>query len=136
MIKNIYVFGATSKIAEETIKNFTNDNANFYLVGRNNSKLEIVKNDLIARGADTVHTEVCDALEYEKHKSSLKNAVDKLGNIDLVFIAHGTLPDNEEIRNNPEKLLEEFNINCNSTLSLSSVASEYFESEGKGTLAV
>jgi hypothetical protein len=136
MINNIYVFGATSKIAEETIKNFAKDGAKFYLVGRNNEKLEIVKNDLLARGAKGVITETLDALDYSKHQTSIENASDKMGNIDLVYIAHGTLPDNEDIRNNPEKLLEEFNINCNSTLSLCSVASKYFESQGKGTLAV
>lgn len=136
MIKNIYVFGATSKIAEETIKHFAKDNANFYLVGRNKEKLEIVKNDLVARGAVSVNVEECDALDFDQHKSSIYKAADTMGNIDLIYIAHGTLPNNEAIRNNPEKLLEEFNINCNSTLSICSVASEYFESQGKGTLAV
>ena len=29
MIKNIYIFGATSKIAEETAKNYAKDKANF-----------------------------------------------------------------------------------------------------------
>jgi len=136
MIKNIYVFGATSKIAEETIKHFAKDKSSFYLVARNSDKLEIVKKDLISRGAVSVHTENCDALEYDKHKSTIENAAQVMGNIDLVYIAHGTLPDNEGIRNNQANLLEEFNINCNSTLSLCSAASDYFEKEGKGTLAV
>lgn len=136
MIKNIYVFGATSKIAEETIKHFAKDGANFFLVGRDFAKLEIVKKDLIARGSKKIVLEECDALDWEKHETTLTNADKELGQIDLFFVAHGTLPDNEGIRNTPSKVLEEFNINCNSIISLCTVASKYFEEKGKGTIAV
>jgi short-subunit dehydrogenase len=136
MIKNIYIFGATSKIAEETAKNFAKDGANFYLIGRDLSKLEIVKKDLLARGAGKLELEQCDALDWEKHHTSLENADKALGQIDLVFIAYGTLPNNEAIRHSTEKVLEEFNINCNSIISLCTVASKYFEEKGSGTIAV
>jgi len=136
MINNIYMFGATSSIAEETLKNYAKDGANFYLVGRNLNKLEIVKNDLSARGAGDIMTEQCDALEWDKHESTLINADKNLGQIDLVYIAHGTLPDNEIIRNDHTKVIEEFNINCTSVISLCTIASKYFEEKGKGTIAV
>lgn len=136
MIKNIYVFGATSNIAEETLRNFAKDSVNFYLVGRNNDKLEIVKNDLLARGANNIYTEECDALDWDKHKSTMTNADNKLGQLDLVYIAHGTLPDNEAIRNNQMEVIKEFNINCTSVISLCTLASEYFEEKGSGTIAV
>lgn len=136
MIKNIYIFGATSKIAEETAKNYAKDKANFYLVGRDLSKLEIVKKDLIARGAGSIGLESCDALDWSKHKTTIENADKELGQIDLILVAHGTLPDNEEIRNNHEKVIEEFNINCTSIISICTIASTYFESKGEGTIAV
>lgn len=136
MIKNIYVFGATSSIAEETLKNFAKDGANFYLVGRDSAKLEIVKNDLSSRGAGTISTEQCDALDWEKHRSTITNADKAIGQVDLVFIAHGTLPDNELVRNDQMEVIKEFNINCTSVISLCTVASNYFEEKGKGTIAV
>lgn len=136
MIKNIYVFGATSKIAEETLKNYAKDGANLYLVGRDIDKIEIVKKDLIARGAGKILVETCEALNWEKHPITIKNANESIGQLDLIFIAHGTLPDNEQIRNNQMKVIEEFNINCTSVISLCTVASEYLESKGKGTIAV
>lgn len=136
MIKNIYVFGATSKIAEETLKNYAKDGANFYLVGRDTNKLEIVKKDLTARGAGKTEIEACDALDWEKHPLTISNADKTIGQLDLVYIAHGTLPDNEGIRNNQMKVIEEFNINCTSVISLCTVASEYFEEKGKGIIAV
>lgn len=136
MIKNIYVFGATSKIAEETIKNYAKDNACFYLVGRDLSKIEIVKKDLIARGAEKVCIETCDALDWGKHQTTIENADRELGQLDLILIAHGTLPDNEGIRNNHIKVIEEFNINCTSIISLCTLASTYFEKKCKGTIAV
>lgn len=136
MIKNIYVFGATSNIAEETLKNYAKDAANFYLVGRDNAKLEIVKNDLLARGAGNIQTEQCDALDWDKHESTITNADKQLGQLDLIYIAHGTLPDTEAIRNKQMEVIKEFNINCTSVISLCTIASDYFEKKGSGTIAV
>src|SRR5690606_34438546 len=121
MIKNIYVFGASSSIAEETLKNFAKDGANFYLVGRDIAKLEIVQKDLTSRGAGKVSIEQCDALDWEKHKSTIINADKAIGQLDLVFIAHGTLPDNELVRNDQMEVIKEFNINCTSVISLCTV---------------
>ncbi|MCB0701911.1 MAG: SDR family oxidoreductase [Ignavibacteriae bacterium] len=136
MIRNIYVFGATSKIAEETIKHFAKESANFYLVGRDIDKLGIVSKDLLARGANKVELETCNALDWEKHPATVDKADNSIGQLDLIFIAHGTLPVNEDIRNNQMKVIEEFNINCTSIISLCTVASDYFEKKGKGTIAV
>ncbi|MCX6146419.1 MAG: SDR family NAD(P)-dependent oxidoreductase, partial [Candidatus Kapabacteria bacterium] len=135
-MKKIFVFGATSQIIQECLKHFANDKANFYLVARDLSKLEIVSNDLKARGASEVYINTCDALDYKKHSEIISDGYNKLGKFDIALIGHGTLPDNEAIRNNNIEAVKEFEINCNSYISICSVLSEYFEKQRNGTIAV
>lgn len=136
MIKNIYVFGATSTIAQETLKNFAKEGCNMFLVGRNNEKLAIVKNEMKSYGADKVEIFEADATDWSKHRESINKAVDTLGVLDLIFVAHGTLPDNEKTRKDPELIRREFDINCTSVMSICSIASDYFEAKGSGNIAV
>ncbi len=135
-MKKIFVFGATSHIVQETIKLYANINSEFYLVAKDFNKLEIVKADLLARGADNVFTETCDAIDYTKHSLVIDDAYQKLGHFDIAIIGHGTLPDNENIRKNNLLAIKEFEINCNSYISLCSVLSNYFEIQKSGTIAV
>lgn len=135
-MKKIFVFGATSQIVQECLKKYANDKAMFYLVARDLSKLEIVSNDLKARGASEVYTNTCDALDYKHHSEVISDGYDKLGKFDIALIGHGTLPDNEKIRKNNLEAVREFEINCNSYISICSVLSDYFEKQKYGTIAV
>lgn len=136
MIKNIFIFGASSAIAQETAKFFCEDKCNFFLVAQDLNKLNIIQKDLMTRGAGSVYIKECDALDYSKHSTIFYEAIKELGEIDTILIAHGTLPENEQIRNKNIEVIKQFEINCNSVISLCSVASEYFEKYQKGTIAV
>lgn len=135
-IKNILIFGATSKIAHETTKNFE-DGSKLFLTGTDYGKLEIIKDDLKARKPDLeIHLYEINALDFDKHQEMFYEAEKKLGGIDCVLISHGTLPDNDIIRKNYEDTLNHFNINCTSVISISTIAANYFEDVNAGTLAV
>ena len=57
---NIVIFGATSAIAQAWARLRAAQRDSFYLLGRDNVKLEVVKQDLLARGAQQVHCHVID----------------------------------------------------------------------------
>ncbi|MDC1067563.1 SDR family oxidoreductase [Candidatus Kapabacteria bacterium] len=136
-IKKILIFGASSKIAQETAKNFNQEGTQLYLAGSNLQKLEIVRDDLKVRSPKaTFYLEQINALEFDKHNQLIENAKTKMDGLDCVLIAHGTLPENDEIRKDHIKTLHHFNINCTSVISLSTIAATNFEKQGYGTLAV
>jgi hypothetical protein len=136
-IKKILIFGATSKIAQETAKNFKEEGTSLYLVGSNIGKLEIVRDDLKSRAPEVeFHLEELNALEFDKHEQLIQNAIDKMDGLDCLLVAHGTLPDNDETRKDIAETLKHFHINCSSAISLSTIAANFFEKQGHGTVAV
>lgn len=93
MTLKIFIFGATSAIAEATARLLTGDRSRFFLVARDARKLGILAQDLCVRGAERVQTAVCDARDFERHDALINEACSTLGGLDLAIIAHGTLPD-------------------------------------------
>lgn len=63
-------------------------------------------------------------------------AIELMGGLDCVFIAHGTLPDQEKIQYEIPEILREYEINCTSVISLSSIAANIFEKQGSGSIVV
>lgn len=135
-IKKIVIFGATSAIATEAAIIFAKHGAKLLLVARNGSKLEAIQKDLNTRFGINAETYVLDANEYDKHEIFIQDADRILGGFDAILIAHGTLPDNESIKNNPAEVVKEFNTNAMSIISLATAASKYFEEKKSGVIAV
>jgi short-subunit dehydrogenase len=135
-LKKILIIGAASAIAKETAILFASDKAQLYLVDINQGRLEATRDDILARHDTKIKIDVLDVTDFERHEPVFKRAVEVMNGIDAVLIAHGTLPNQELIQNNPEAIIREFNINCLSVISLATVAGKYFEEQGKGMLAV
>jgi short-subunit dehydrogenase len=135
-MQKILIIGAASAIARETEVYFAKDHASLFLVDINEGRLEAVKGDLMVRYSTTIHTESLDVNDFPRHKAIFDIAVSKLGGLDAVLIAHGTLPDQETVRHSPELILKEFSINCLSVMSIATIAADYFEKQGYGTVAV
>ncbi|MBZ0308466.1 MAG: SDR family NAD(P)-dependent oxidoreductase, partial [Anaerolineae bacterium] len=89
----ILVIGATSLIAQETMRYFAADKAEFFLVGLSAEKLKAIQDDLLVRGAKRVETYLLDLTRLDKHQEMLDAAMEALGVIDAVLVAHGTLTD-------------------------------------------
>lgn len=136
-MKKILVFGAASAIAHETEKLFAMDGAEFYLADIKENRVKAIADDLTARNPKC-KTHICEfnALNFDSHKEAFEDAVAKLGDIDIVFIAFGTLPDQSIMQTDNLAAINEFNLNATSIISLSTIAGEYFESKGKGCLTV
>ncbi len=135
-MKKIMIFGAASAIAQETAKKFATDGAQLFLVDMNIERLETVKKDIYARTKNDVEIYEFNALDFDRHNELFNTAIETLDGLDAVLIAHGTLPDQEEMQINNRNAVHEFEINCTSVISLAGVAANYFEPLKKGTIAV
>lgn len=135
-MKRILIFGATSAIAHAFSRLHTNSDTTFFLVARNPKRLEILRQDLIVRGAKSVEVAVADLNDTHKHNQLVKDATDKMKGIDIALIAQGTLSDQKECEKNINIMLEEIQTNFSSPASLLTVLAEAMERQGYGSIAV
>ena len=133
---NSIIFGATSAIAAEVAKQLAVDGDNIVLVGRNVDKLTRLHKDLLVR-ADKQQKVImlsADLTDYELHQSLFDQALQSLGSLDRVLVAHGTLPDQKRCEESVEQALDAFNTNALSAMSLITIAANYLESRSSGSL--
>jgi short-subunit dehydrogenase len=135
-VKRILITGATSAIAQETARLFAADGAALLLVGRDSDKLAAVADDLRARGAEKVETEIVDLIDLARCSRLIDEAVEKLGGLDALLVAQGTLPDQAECEADPLKTLFEFSLNAMGPITLLLRGAAYFENRRSGCLAV
>ena len=135
-MSKVLIVGATSAIAAETAKLFAREGADLFLVGRNEEKLAQVAGDLQVRGASQVETLVMDANDLDRHQELFNQVIERLGGLDTVLIAHGTLSDQKQAEQDVKVALDELKTNFLSTVSLSTIIANYFEKQKRGTLAV
>ena len=135
-MSKILIIGATSTIAIATARLFASEGNDLYLVARNSEKLDIISTDLKTRGAASVHTKVLDMTDSEQHEDLIKECVDAMTGLDIVLVAHGTLPDQADCQQTWDKTYKELDTNCLSILSLLTSCANYFEHERNGTIAV
>ncbi len=135
-MKKIFIFGAVSAIAQETAKLFARDGEHLFLVDMNLERLKAVRDDILARFKTKIDIYEMNALDFDKHRELFDRAIQTLGGLDYVLIAHGTLPDQQRTQEEPESIIREFNINCVSVISLASIAANYFEKQKQGCIAV
>lgn len=135
-MKNILIIGATSSIAQETAKIYAAQGHRFFLVARNAEKLNIVTDDLYARGASGVKSFILDLNLTEQHPTLILNSIEYLKTIDIVLIAHGTLPKQIELQSSYEKTLECLQSNALSVISLLTQLANILEKQKQGCIAV
>jgi len=132
----VLIIGATSAIGQEVAKIYAVAGSQLFLVARDNQKLEQVTKDLSVRGADSVEKLSLDLADIERHEEIVSTTDKFLGSIDIVLIAHGTLPEQNTCEANVNDTLRELHINLLSTISLLTLLANYFEKQGGGCIAV
>lgn len=136
MKRKLFIFGATSAIAEATARLFAADGGSFFLVARDPDKLRVSAEDLRFRGAAQVMTARADALDFDRHQTLIDEASAALNGLDTVLIAHGSLPDQKGCEQSFDQVRREFEINTMTVLSLLTHAANKLEGQGFGTLCV
>lgn len=135
-MRKILICGATSAIARETAKLFARDGDHFFLVGRNAEKLRAVARDLKVRGAEKAECFTADLNDFDMHEEMIRKAVESLGGLDTVFIAHGSLSDQKQCEKDYRHAEHELRTNFLSVVSLLTPIANLFEAQGGGTITV
>lgn len=135
-MKKVLIIGATSAIACAAARKWANQGAEFFLVARNQEKLVQISADLMARGAAASTHHVMDATDVQAHAAMLQACLDTFRQIDIVLIAHGTLPDQQACEANVETALQEFANNGTSVIALLTILANHMALQRCGTLAV
>ncbi len=134
----IVIFGATSAIAEACARRWAADGADLFLIARNPTALEAVVADLAVRKTPEARlaSATADLADFDRHGPLLDEAEAALGGLDVVFLAHGSLPDQKACETSVEKTLAEIRLNGLSVVSIATLAAERLEAKGSGTIAV
>ena len=135
-MRKILIIGGASAIASETAKLFAKKGDHLFLADLNIDRLNIVRDDISTFHPAVIHLQEFNVLNFDRHNELFNRAIEALGGLDIVLIAHGTLPDQKQIESNSEHIIREFNINCVSVISLASIAATHFENQGSGSIAV
>jgi hypothetical protein len=135
-MQKVLIIGATSAIAEATARLFAQRGDRLHLLARNQERLESLAQDLAIRGAESVAFDILDINDIRRHQLILDTAIETMGGIDIVLIAHGTLPDQKACEQSIELTLNELNTNAISVIALLTHLANKFEEQGNGTIAV
>lgn len=135
-MKKIAIIGAASAIATSCARLWAADKAEFFLVARNPERLRQTADDLIARGAAAVHVHALDMNLLERHAQLVDACYGALGSVDIVLVAHGTLPDQVACQQDVALALREFSSNGLSVVSVLTLLANRMEAQRSGTLAV
>lgn len=135
-MKKVLILGATSAIAQEAAKIFAARGDKLVLAGRSAPKVEAVAADLRQRGAAAVETEIADLADAATHEALVNGAVAKLGGLDTVLLAYGTLGDQKKCEQDWAAAELELRTNFVSAASLLGRVANVLEAQRSGTIAV
>ena len=135
-MKKVIVLGATSAIAQATVRLLAARGASLYLVGRNTENLEAVAKDAATRGAAKVESRAVDLNDFDAHEGLVDAAYSALGGLDGVVLAHGVLGDQSEAQKSWAATEAVLRTNFLSAVSLLTVLANRFEAQQAGTIVV
>jgi hypothetical protein len=135
-MRRILIVGATSAIAEATARLWAVRGDALFLAGRRAGRLDMIAADLRVRGASTVAYAMFDACDVANHAAMLQAAETELGGLDIVLIAHGSLPDQQACEASVELTLAATQTNALSVIALATLIGQGFEAQGRGCLVV
>ncbi|HNL91524.1 MAG TPA: SDR family oxidoreductase, partial [Pseudomonadales bacterium] len=109
---------------------------NFYLLGRDNAKLEVVKQDLLARGAQQVHCHVIDLAQSQDYDALIARIYAQCAAVDIALFAQGSMPEQRELEKNVAALPTMFALNALSYLQPASVMAERMAQAKAGSVVL
>lgn len=132
----VLIIGATSAIATAVARLYARNHARLCLVGRRQSAIEELAEDLRVRGSADVLTCQLDLLIIDDHARILDEAWNAWGGFDRVLVAHGVLPDQAKCAQSVAATLEAFDINARSLMAIMVPIANKMESQGSGAVAL
>ena len=135
-MNRVVIIGATSAIAGACARLWAAQGASLFLVARDTEKLDALVGDLTVRGASASHKWQMDANDLPAHPLMLDAVLQSMGGLDIVLIAHGTLPDQAACEADAMLALREFHTNGTSVIALLTLLANQFERQGSGAIGV
>lgn len=134
---NILCLGATSAIAEALLKRWAGQNHQFFLVARNAQKLNSVGANLKVLGGKVTGSQIVD-FSLSQTPTDIVSLAEKSfgGKIDVLFVAHGSLTDQDKAQDDGAYFSKEFQINFTSAAVVIHQAAKVMEAQGSGCIAV
>ena len=136
-MKHIVIIGATSAIAKECAKLWIKESPkNLTLVVRDINKAQRIKVDLQVRSPQSnikiMETDFINSTEIEKTVS----AITKQRSVDIVLIAHGSLPEQSDCQGDITLLKDTLEINGVSPVLFAECFAAVMEKTKQGTIAI
>ncbi len=132
----IILIGGTSLIAEHCARLWLRAPTDLVLVGRDNTRLERIAADLRLRSLQsTVQCRVADFTDPTAI-AALADALAAEAPIDIVLVAHGQLPVQEDCQADLIKAAEALSVNGVSAVLFAEAFARVLSQAGQGTLAV
>ena len=135
--KKIVIVGATSAIAEHCARLWLEKQpTDLTLVGRDAQRIERVVTDLKVRSPQSeIRIVQAEFLDPEAIKATVENIVQS-GDVDVVLIAHGSLPEQAECQDDLTACREALDINGVSPVLYAEVFAKQMAKANHGTIAL
>lgn len=136
-MNSVLIIGATSAIAHEVSRLFAAEGAQMLLVARNEARLRVNADDLLARGASEIEVFLLDANEFGRHPAlmeSIRNTFPE--GLDYALVAYGTLPNQAEVATDAVAAADAFTTNATSVIAILTHLAGLFEDQKHGAIAV
>lgn len=135
--KRIVIIGATSAIAEHCARHWLEKQpADLTLVGRDSQRIERVAKDLKVRSPQSeIRVVQAEFLDPEAINATVRDIV-KSGRVDIVLIAHGSLPQQTECQNNLQYCRDALEINGVSPVLYAEAFAKEMGKANHGTIAL
>ena len=135
--KRIVIIGATSAIAEHCARLWlAKQQAELTLLGRDARRIERVATDLKVRSPQSeIRVAQAEFLDPEAINATVRDIV-KSGRVDIVLIAHGSLPDQPECQNELLSCHDALEINGISPVLYAEAFAKEMEKSNHGTIAL
>jgi short-subunit dehydrogenase len=135
-LKKVAIFGATSAIAQCVARLYAKENAIIYLLGRDNQKLGEIAKDLKIRGAEDSLIKQADFAQVDMLETLAQEVWETMDGVDVVLIAHGTLPEHAAMVSSYENTADAIKVNALSYIAILTKFANLMERQGSGSLAV
>ncbi len=135
-MKTIVIIGATSALAQSIAKIHAAEQHRLLLVGRNEPRLDLIAQDLSVRGAKQCEVYCLDLADTDKHGPLWEHVYQKFPKPDIVYIAHGVLPDQQVCQGSYQQTLASLQVNALSVISLLTELANRMETDKHGQIVV
>ena len=131
MPRNVVLVGATSAVAQAVAERCRDRGDRLFLLARDPEKLERLAQSL---GPAVVGVDAGDFLDTGRSAERWRRAVQALGSVDVVLLAHGDLGDQLESERDYREAERVFAVNMLSVIAFVVPIANTFEQAGRGAL--